>query len=219
MSVPGSTRCMIPLDHPLASIRGATNAIFIEGPSIDELLFAGPGAGGAPTATAVLGDVIDAARENPRRGTGDAAYPVLARRSVPTSGRADQVVPPARGRRPARRSRAGRRGLRRRRRVASSRCGRRGRGRGDAAHRHPPRPRGGTTGSSGTSAHCRCAAQRGVGDPSARATRHEPSRHHRGVSRPTPGWAGYADRHAARRRHATDPGTGPLEGSWIAGCS
>ncbi len=54
---------MLPLDHPLASIRGATNAIFIEGPSVGELLFAGPGAGGAPTATAVLGDVIDAARE------------------------------------------------------------------------------------------------------------------------------------------------------------
>jgi homoserine dehydrogenase len=54
---------MIPVDHPLASIRGATNAIFVEGPSVGELLFAGPGAGGAPTATAVLGDVIDAARE------------------------------------------------------------------------------------------------------------------------------------------------------------
>ncbi len=54
---------MLPTDHPLAAIRGATNAIFIEGPSIDELLFAGPGAGGEPTATAVLGDVIDAARE------------------------------------------------------------------------------------------------------------------------------------------------------------
>jgi len=54
---------MIPLDHPLAAIRGATNAIFIEGPTIDSLLFAGPGAGGDPTATAVLGDMIDAARE------------------------------------------------------------------------------------------------------------------------------------------------------------
>lgn len=54
---------MVPLDHPLASIRGATNAIFIEGPSIGSLLFSGPGAGGEPTATAVLGDVIDAARE------------------------------------------------------------------------------------------------------------------------------------------------------------
>ncbi|MDJ0954170.1 MAG: homoserine dehydrogenase [Acidimicrobiia bacterium] len=54
---------LLPHDHPLSSIRGATNAIFIEGPAIDTLLFAGPGAGGDPTATAVLGDVIDAARE------------------------------------------------------------------------------------------------------------------------------------------------------------
>jgi homoserine dehydrogenase len=54
---------LLPSEHPLAAIRGATNAIFIEGPAIDQLLFAGPGAGGDPTATAVLGDVIDAARE------------------------------------------------------------------------------------------------------------------------------------------------------------
>jgi len=54
---------MLPASHPLAAIRGATNAIFIEGPSVGQLLFAGPGAGGEPTATAVLGDVIDASRE------------------------------------------------------------------------------------------------------------------------------------------------------------
>jgi homoserine dehydrogenase len=54
---------LVPLDHPLASIRGANNAVFIEGPAVGELLFSGPGAGGEPTATAVLGDVIAAARE------------------------------------------------------------------------------------------------------------------------------------------------------------
>ena len=54
---------LIPLDHPLASVRGAHNAVFIEGPQVGELLFMGPGAGGGPTATAVLGDIIDAARE------------------------------------------------------------------------------------------------------------------------------------------------------------
>jgi homoserine dehydrogenase len=53
----------VPLDHPLASVRGAHNAVFVEGPSVGELLFMGPGAGGDPTATAVLGDVIDASRE------------------------------------------------------------------------------------------------------------------------------------------------------------
>lgn len=53
----------VPAAHPLAVIRGSTNAVYVEGPSFGELLFAGPGAGGAPTATAVLGDVVDAARE------------------------------------------------------------------------------------------------------------------------------------------------------------
>ena len=54
---------LVPFDHPLASIRGAYNAVFVAGPSVGELLFSGPGAGGEPTATAVLGDVIAAARE------------------------------------------------------------------------------------------------------------------------------------------------------------
>ncbi|MGQ0849575.1 MAG: homoserine dehydrogenase [Actinomycetota bacterium] len=54
---------LIPRSHPLASIRGATNAVFVEGPAIGQLLFSGPGAGGEATATAVLGDVIAAARE------------------------------------------------------------------------------------------------------------------------------------------------------------
>ncbi|MCJ7725093.1 MAG: ACT domain-containing protein, partial [Acidimicrobiia bacterium] len=53
---------MVPIGHPLASIRGATNAVFIKGAAVGELLLAGPGAGRGPTATAVLGDVIDAAR-------------------------------------------------------------------------------------------------------------------------------------------------------------
>jgi homoserine dehydrogenase len=54
---------LVPDDHPLAGVRGANNAVFIEGRSVGELLFMGPGAGGEPTATAVLGDVIDASRE------------------------------------------------------------------------------------------------------------------------------------------------------------
>ena len=54
---------MVPVNHPLAAIRGATNAILLQGPAVGELLFSGPGAGGEPTATAVLGDVIDAARD------------------------------------------------------------------------------------------------------------------------------------------------------------
>ncbi|GBD84377.1 homoserine dehydrogenase [bacterium BMS3Abin02] len=54
---------LVPRAHPLASVRGVANAVFVEGPEVGELLFSGPGAGGGPTATAVLGDIIDAARE------------------------------------------------------------------------------------------------------------------------------------------------------------
>ena len=54
---------LIPNDHPLASVRGSQNAVYVRGPAVDELLFAGPGAGGNPTATAVLGDMVEAARE------------------------------------------------------------------------------------------------------------------------------------------------------------
>lgn len=54
---------LVPSQHPLAAVRGAQNAVFLQGPSIGELLFSGPGAGGEPTATAVLGDIVTAARE------------------------------------------------------------------------------------------------------------------------------------------------------------
>ena len=53
---------MIPASHPLAAVRDAFNAVFVEGPNIGELMFFGPGAGGDPTATAVVGDLISAAR-------------------------------------------------------------------------------------------------------------------------------------------------------------
>ena len=52
---------MLPRTHPLASVRGAFNAVFIEGEASGELMLYGRGAGGRPTASAVLGDLIDAA--------------------------------------------------------------------------------------------------------------------------------------------------------------
>jgi homoserine dehydrogenase len=52
---------MLPRTHPLAAVRGAFNAVFIEGDNAGELMLYGQGAGGRPTASAVLGDVIDAA--------------------------------------------------------------------------------------------------------------------------------------------------------------
>jgi homoserine dehydrogenase len=52
---------MVPFQHPLASVRESYNAIFVEGDAVGSLMFYGRGAGGLPTASAVLGDVIDAA--------------------------------------------------------------------------------------------------------------------------------------------------------------
>ena len=52
---------MVPTNHPLASVRGSYNAVFVEGGAVGSLMFYGRGAGGSPTASAVLGDVIDAA--------------------------------------------------------------------------------------------------------------------------------------------------------------
>lgn len=52
---------MVPVDHPLASVRDSFNAVFVEGGAVGELMLYGRGAGGRPTASAVLGDLIDAA--------------------------------------------------------------------------------------------------------------------------------------------------------------
>jgi len=53
---------MIPADHPLAAVRDAYNAVFVEGPHVGELMFYGRGAGGDATATAVVGDLVSVAR-------------------------------------------------------------------------------------------------------------------------------------------------------------
>lgn len=59
---------MVPESHPLASVRDSYNAVFVEGAAAGSLMFYGRGAGGIPTASAVLGDLIDAAN-NRRKGT------------------------------------------------------------------------------------------------------------------------------------------------------
>jgi len=53
---------MIPVHHPLASVRDAFNAVFIEGEAVGELMLYGRGAGGGPTASALSGDLIDAVK-------------------------------------------------------------------------------------------------------------------------------------------------------------
>ncbi|MFB7506033.1 homoserine dehydrogenase [Streptomyces broussonetiae] len=70
---------MIPLSHPLASVRGAYNAVFVESDAAGQLMFYGPGAGGAPTASAVLGDLVAVCRNrlNGATGPGESAYAAL----------------------------------------------------------------------------------------------------------------------------------------------
>jgi homoserine dehydrogenase len=53
---------MLPVSHPLASVRNAYNAVYLEAESAGQLMFYGRGAGGGPTASAVLGDVVAVAR-------------------------------------------------------------------------------------------------------------------------------------------------------------
>jgi homoserine dehydrogenase len=59
---------MVPVEHPLAAVRESFNAVFVEGAAVGDLMFYGRGAGGSPTASAILGDLIDAAL-NRHRGS------------------------------------------------------------------------------------------------------------------------------------------------------
>jgi homoserine dehydrogenase len=67
---------MIPRSHPLAGVRDAYNAVFVEADAAGQLMFYGKGAGGAPTASAVMGDLVAAARNrlSGARGFGESAY-------------------------------------------------------------------------------------------------------------------------------------------------
>jgi homoserine dehydrogenase len=65
---------MLPSTHPLAAVRNEFNAVFIEAEEAGELMFLGRGAGGAPTASAVVGDIVEAAR-NARSGTHGSGFP------------------------------------------------------------------------------------------------------------------------------------------------
>ncbi|HZI96474.1 MAG TPA: homoserine dehydrogenase [Actinomycetales bacterium] len=80
---------MIPREHPLAGVRGAFNAVFIEAEAAGPLMFYGQGAGGQPTASAVLGDLVAVARHRVvgGRGPGESRYadlPVLPMGRVST---------------------------------------------------------------------------------------------------------------------------------------
>ncbi len=75
---------MVPRTHPLASVREAYNAVFVEAASAGELMFYGRGAGGTPTASAVLGDLVAVARNRltGARGPAQSVYADLPVRPV-----------------------------------------------------------------------------------------------------------------------------------------
>ena len=64
---------MVPRTHPLAAVRGAFNAVFVEAEAAGQVMFYGQGAGGEPTASAVLGDLVTAARHRVTGSLGAAA--------------------------------------------------------------------------------------------------------------------------------------------------
>ena len=70
---------MVPLQHPLASVRDSFNAVVVQGDAVGELMFYGRGAGGRPTASAVLGDLVDAAVNLTSGGPGRMGRLVRAR--------------------------------------------------------------------------------------------------------------------------------------------
>jgi homoserine dehydrogenase len=70
---------ILPLHHPLAGVRDAYNAVFVEAEAAGQLMFYGRGAGGAPTASAVLGDLVAVGRNRltGARGAGESSYAAL----------------------------------------------------------------------------------------------------------------------------------------------
>jgi homoserine dehydrogenase len=71
---------MVPRTHPLAGVRESFNAVFVEGEAVGDLMFYGRGAGGDPTASAVLGDLVDAAVNLDKKTF--ASLPALVRRPI-----------------------------------------------------------------------------------------------------------------------------------------
>jgi homoserine dehydrogenase len=70
---------MVPATHPLAAVRGSFNAVFVEGEKVGELMFYGRGAGGDPTASSVVGDLVSTARHLVNGGKGVGCTCVLQR--------------------------------------------------------------------------------------------------------------------------------------------
>ena len=83
------TPCLVPADSPLGQLQGGTNMVVLEGDSVGQIVLRGPGAGMGPTASAVMGDVIDIARGQRMPTFGQPAItlatPQAAKSSTPAS--------------------------------------------------------------------------------------------------------------------------------------
>ena len=83
------TPCLVPADSPLGQLQGGTNMVVLEGDSVGQIVMRGPGAGMGPTASAVMGDVLDIARGTRVSTFGQSArslaIPVAAKSATPAS--------------------------------------------------------------------------------------------------------------------------------------
>lgn len=75
--------CLVPKDHPVAAVEGALNAVYVDGDYAGKVLFMGAGAGGDATASAVVADILDVARERALPLMGVAAEMVTALKPAP----------------------------------------------------------------------------------------------------------------------------------------
>ena len=135
--------CLVPAGSPLGQLEGVTNMVVIEGDFVGRIVLSGPGAGEGPTASAIIGDVIDIARGLVIPPFGRPAAGLATPARAGDGAAAAYYLRFLRGRR-ARRPGPGGRGARRRRHLdqpdaPGGACHRRGAG----ADRHPPRRAGG----------------------------------------------------------------------------
>ena len=202
---------MIPRDHPLASVREAFNAVFVESDAAGQLMFYGPGAGGAPTASAVLGDLVTVARNRLSDGAGRGRVGVRRPAAAEHGPDPDPLPRAARRRRQGGRARGGRAGVRRARRLDPDRPpggpGRRraaGRGVPPRLRRRPRRDRRGAPRDVLRARGVLGDARRGRSGVNTRgAGSHPPvARRDRGVRRPPRHPGEHPRDHPPRGRHA-----------------
>lgn len=83
------TPCLVPAESPLGQLQGGTNMVVLEGDSVGQIVLRGPGAGEGPTASAVMGDVIDLARGMRISTFGQPAHglkdPIAAKSATPAA--------------------------------------------------------------------------------------------------------------------------------------